>query len=387
MNSMVAQVHSLPGLIRELVPVLDDTVRKTLDHKLCLSVKRLYVTGCGDSHHASLGSELAFETLAGRPTEPTSALQFARYAAGYLPPTGPGTNLVIGVSVSGEVARTTEAIMLARQAGATTLALTGTTGSRLAEAAELVIPSSTPPFPEPPGVHTPRVRSYLASQLALLLIAVRIGEVRGHLDWGAATAMRRDILALADAAQETVAACDQAARSLAEEWRETGEFVFAGGGPNYATALFSAAKVLEASGDPAVGQDTEEWAHLQFFARATSTPTFFITAGGRDLSRATEVAIAAQAIGRRVVAVAPASVTTLREVASRILPLAERVSEMFSPLIAAIPGALFAAYRAEVLGEPFFRPSGGGREPGLSRVRTSETWDTWHVPVDRLDRR
>jgi glucosamine--fructose-6-phosphate aminotransferase (isomerizing) len=387
MNPMIAQVHSLPGLIRELIPVLDDTVRKTLDHELCLSVKRLYVTGCGDSHHASLGSELAFETIAGRPAEPMSALQFARYAAGHLPPTGPGTNLVIGVSVSGEVARTTEALRLARQAGAGTLAVTATTGSRLAETAELVIRSSTPPFPEPPGAHTPGVRSYLASQLALLLIAVRIGEVRGHLDWAAATARRRDILALSEAAQETVLACDQAARALAEEWRDADAFVFVGGGPNYATALFSAAKVLEASGDAAVGQDTEEWAHLHFFARARSTPTFFITAGERDLSRAIEVAAAARTIGRRVVAVAPPSVAALREVASRILPLADGVPEMLSPVIASIPGALFAAYRSEVLGEVFFRPTGDGREPGLSRVRTSQMWDAWHVPLDRLDRR
>jgi glutamine---fructose-6-phosphate transaminase (isomerizing) len=375
MNSMVAQVHSLPALIRELVPALDDTVRKTLDHKLCLSVKRLYVTGCGDSHHASLGSELACEALAGRPTEPMSALQFARYAAGYLPPTGPGTNLVIGVSVSGEVARTTEALRLAQQAGATTLALTATPGSRLAGAAELVVASATPSFPDPPGVPTPQVRSYLGSQLALLLTAVRIGEVRGHLDWGAAIAARREILALADSAQRTLDGCDRGAQALAEEWRDATEFVFVGGGPNYATALFCAAKVLEASGDGAVGQDTEEWAHLQFHARARATPTFFITAGERDLSRAAETAAAAQAIGRRVVAVAPASASRLREVAPRLLPLAEGVPEMFSPVVAAIPGALFAAYRAEVLGEPFFRPSGGGRAPGINRVRTSETWD------------
>jgi glucosamine--fructose-6-phosphate aminotransferase (isomerizing) len=375
MNSMVAQVRSLPALIRELVPVLDDTVRKTLDHKLCLSVKRLYVTGCGDSHHAALAAELGFEALAGRPTEPMSALQFARYAAGYLPPTGPGTNLVIGVSVSGEVARTTEALRLARQAGARTLALTATPGSRVAEAAELVVLSTTPPFPDPPGVSTPGVRSYLANQLGLLLTAVRIGEVRGHLDWGAATAVRREILALADAAQRTVEACDQEASALAEEWQDAAEFVFVGGGPNYGTALFCAAKVLEASGDGAVGQDTEEWAHLQFFARTTATPTFFITAGGRDLSRATESALAAKAIGRRVVALAPASASALREVVPRLLPLAEGVPEVFSPLLAAIPGALFAAYRAEVLREPFFRPAGGGRASGINRVRTSEMWD------------
>jgi glucosamine--fructose-6-phosphate aminotransferase (isomerizing) len=375
MNSMVAQVRSLPALIREMVPVLDDTVRKTLDHKLCLSVKRVYVTGCGDSHHAALASELAFESLAGRPTEPMSALQFARYAAGYLPPTGPGTNLVIGVSVSGEVARTTEALRLARQAGATTVALTAAPDSRLAETADLVVPSTTPPFPDPAGVHTPRVRSYLASQLGLLLAAVRIGEVRGQLDWGAATAVRRDILALADAAQRTVDACDQDAFAMAREWRDATEFVFVGGGPNYGTALFSAAKVLEASGDGAVGQDTEEWAHLQYFARAMATPTFFINAGGRDLSRAAEAAVAAKAIGRRVVAVAPASASALCEVVTHVLPLAEGVAEVFSPLLAAIPGELFAAYRAEVLGEPFFRPADGARLPGINRVRTSETWD------------
>jgi glutamine---fructose-6-phosphate transaminase (isomerizing) len=375
MNAMVAQVRSLPALIREMVPVLDDAVRKTLDHKLCLSVKRVYVTGCGDSHHAALASELAFETLAARPTEPMSALQFARYAAAYLPPTGPGTNLVIGVSVSGEVARTTEALRLARQAGASTLALTATPGSRLAAAAELVVLSTTPPFPDPPGEHVPGVRSYLANQLGLLLTAVRIGEVRGHLNWGAATAARRDILALADAAQRTVDACDRQAHALAEEWRDAADFVFVGGGPNYGTALFCAAKVLEASGDGAVGQDTEEWAHLQYFARATATPTFFITAGERDLSRAAETAVAAKAIGRRVVAVAPGSAATLRDVAARMLPLAEGVPEMFSPLVAAMPGELFAAYRAEILGEPFFRRADGVRTPGINRVRTSAMRD------------
>jgi glutamine---fructose-6-phosphate transaminase (isomerizing) len=375
MNAMVAQVRSLPTLIREMVPALDDRVRKTLDHKLCLSVKRVYVTGCGDSHHAALASELALETLAGRPAAPMSALQFARYAVGSLPPTGPGTNLVIGVSVSGEVARTTEALRLARQAGATTVALTATPGSRAAEAAELVVPSTAPPFPDPPDAHVPGVRSYLASQLGLLLTAVRLGEVRGHLNWGAATAMRRDLLALGDAAHWTVDACDREAQALAEEWRDATDFVFVGGGPNYGTALFSAAKVLEASGDGAVGQDTEEWAHLQYFARTQATPTFFISAGGRDLSRSVETAAAATAIGRRGVAVAPGSAATLREVTARTLPLAEGVPEMLSPVLAAIPGALFAAYRAEVLGESYFRRAGGGRTPGINRVRTSAMWD------------
>ena len=49
---------------------------------------------------------------------------------------------------------------------------------------------------------------------------------------------------------------------------------------------------------------------------------------------------------------------------------------MFSPLVACIPGMLFAAHRADVMGEPFFRAFGGGRDVsgggGISRIRTSE---------------
>ncbi len=53
---------------------------------------------------------------------------------------------------------------------------------------------------------------------------------------------------------------------------------------------------------------------------------------------------------------------------------------MFSPLVATIPGELFAAYRAEAIGEPFFRSFGGGRSQsgggGISRIRTSELLGT-----------
>ena len=152
-----------------------------------------------------------------------------------------------------------------------------------------------------------------------------------------------------------------------------------GGGPNYGTALFSAAKVLEASGDPALGQETEEWAHLQYFARTVATPTFVITAGERDLTRAEEVTVAAGTIGRRIAVICPSSAVELVGAATHQLLLPNGVREIFSPVIAVIPGELFAAYRADRLGEPYFRAFGGGRSQaeggGISRIRTSAMWE------------
>jgi glucosamine--fructose-6-phosphate aminotransferase (isomerizing) len=66
------------------------------------------------------------------------------------------------------------------------------------------------------------------------------------------------------------------------------------------------------------------------------------------------------------------------------LSLAEQVGELFSPVVSAIPAMLFAAYRAEVIGEPYFRNFEGGRNKegggGISRIRTSQT-----LGLDLLD--
>ena len=383
MNSMIAQIRSLPALIREAFGPFDEAVRSTLDRPTCQAMQRLVVTGCGDSHHAALTTELAFEALAGLPTEPMTALQCARYGVGFLPEAG--GNVVVGMSVSGEVTRTIEALTLARQAGATTIVLTATPGSRIGRVADRIVLTQTAPFPDPPGTVTPGMRSYVANQLGLLLMAAHIGAMRDRLSASEADALRLEIRALADAADAIIEASDAPARELAEAWADAQDFVFCGGGPNYGSALFSAAKVLEASGDPALGQDMEEWAHLQYFARLAATPTFLISAGDRDLSRATEVAVAAKTIGRRAVAVCPPDAARLVAAVNTTLPLVKGVREMFTPLVAFIPCALFAAYRAEVIGETFFRGFGAGRSleggGGISRIRTSELWTEAPAPV------
>lgn len=380
MNSMINQVKSLPKLLEDVFAALDDKARASLTPDLILSLKRITITGCGDSHHAGLTTKLAFEKLAGVPTTVATSLQFARYEAGFLPQTGPKTNLVIGISVSGSVARTFEALKMAQEAGATTLALTATPDSRVAGAGEILFQVPNPPFEIPEGEVSPGVRSYFVNQVALLLMAIRIGEVRGHINSKQAGDYRDEIKSLAGVIEALIENHDGAIKDLAENWQDAQAFVFVGGGPNFGTALFSAAKLLEASGDSALGQDTEEWGHLQYFAYSPQTPTFLITAGQRDKSRMEEVAVAAKQIGRRVAVICPDDADALiqhADVAITFSPL----PEMFSGLVTQVPGELFAAYRAEVIDETFFRGFTGGRSieegGGISRIRTSEVWESW----------
>ncbi|MCB8926493.1 MAG: SIS domain-containing protein [Ardenticatenaceae bacterium] len=375
------QVDTLPDLVLAMIDELVTAVRHTITPSLSQKIERVFTTGCGDSYFAPLNAELAFEQLAGLPCEPMTAMQFARYAVGFLPETGRGSNLVLAVSVSGAVSRTVEAMALARQAGATAVALTGNPEGPLGQAAEFVLETAVPPLPaELQGLIVPGTRSYVASQLALYLCAIQLGEHRGHLPKATANKLRRELAHMAELMAHTIALSDKTTRQATEAWHDADQFVFCGAGPNLGTAQFSAAKILEASGDTAVAQDTEEWAHLQYFGRQVATPTVFIGAGGWDEGRALELVTAAKAIGRRVAAIAPrGSALAAHPELDFVWETAVPTRECFSPLLTCLPGTLFAAYRAQLLDEPYFRGFGGGRSVegggGISRIRSSEEID------------
>jgi glutamine---fructose-6-phosphate transaminase (isomerizing) len=372
MNLFREHILSLPTLIEEVFPLFKAEADRVFDETLCQPLMRLYTVGCGDSHHACEATELAFELLGGVPTEPMMAMQFARYAMSPALTPGPSPvgegSAVIGVSVSGGVTRTIEGVMRAAQRGMTTLAITSANTTPIAKAAQHVLTTRVPDVPNAQGVQVPGSRSFFASLVMLYLSAIRLGEVRGHLSTTQAEGWRNKLMGCADAIRETVRLSDAAAKDLAEQTLDATEFVFCGSGPNRASALFSAAKVLEASGDPALAQDVEEWAHLQYFAKTANTPTFLISAGERDASRAEEIGVAMRTIGRRVIYVMPKAPGTLLRYAP--------CDEIFAPLVATIPTMLFASYRAELKGEPYFRNFGGGRSiengGGISRIRTSE---------------
>ncbi len=379
MSPMLREIESVSDLIRQEFGVFETRVEEAIPADAARQVQRIFLTGCGDSHHAAVAVELAFQTLAGVDARALTAMHCARYTVPQLATTrGQGTDWVVGISASGQVARTLEALALARQAGARTLAITGTPGSPVAQAADYVLTAQVPGIGSPTELPTPGIRTYAAHLLMLYLLAIHLGEVRGHLTPAEAGTQRRALRDLAHAADQILAAAEPVIPEPVAAWMDAQEFGFLGAGPNYATALFCAAKVLEASGDTAWGQDTEEWAHLQYFGRHPHTPTVLITAGGRDRSRAAEVAAATRAIGRRLVVVAPEDAGEILRHGLFKVALPRGVPEVFSPLVLWIPGALLAAHRSLALHEPFFRAFGGGRNVeeggGASRIRTSARW-------------
>lgn len=347
---MLAQLDDLPQLTATQVEPIDREVQRVLTALPAGAVRRTITTGNGDSYYAALACELAFEQLAGLANEPLSAQRFLDYSVGLEPASEPPAALTIGVSASGGTQHVIRALAQARGQGQATLAITGAPGSAVSQAAAQTVSVAIPDMGRSPGI-----RTYQASLLGLLLLAIRLGERRGSLGEGEGQALRQEIANLSDLLAATVAACREPARQVARAFKEEPLLLFLGAGPSYGTARFAAAKVVEASGVFAAGQELEEWWHVERFAYPERMVTVLIAPPGRSHEAAVELAGSARGLGRRLVAVAQEGDEALSHHADVVFPVPGEMREAFSPLVYHCFASAFARYLAQELDRAPFR--------------------------------
>jgi glucosamine--fructose-6-phosphate aminotransferase (isomerizing) len=355
------QIASQPALLRDLVEPATRQVADALRGVQPQGWQAIYTAGCGDSFHAGLACEMAFARFCRLPVKALAAMPFARYEAARAPtPAG-----LFGISNSGEVARSIEAVALARAAGMDTVAVTGRAGSGIAREAAATVAVPVPAMGRAPGI-----RSYTVQLVSLLLCALRVGELRQVLTAADADRWRQRLAEVADCMAATLEAADLPARQAAERLGSDENWVFLGSGPSYATALFSAAKLVESCGANAWGQDVEEWGHIQFFNAQERTPTCLIVPSGRSLDRGLELLPHIKAVGRHTLAVAYGEPASLPLAVDTFLPVPNPVPELFTPLVYCLAGELLAYHLAEVRCSRFFQPTGGVSGAG-DRLRES----------------
>ena len=320
------------------------------------AVRKVVLFGSGDSHHAALGLEMIFRALAKRQVQAGSSMNISRYLVPNFGETSQDT-LLVGFSSSGEVARTIEALEMGNEIGAQTLAITSNVKSTLAETASIVLPVDLPDFPSGPGL-----LSYLGSMLMGYALAARL------CDDDSAQHLSNVLERLPVILERWMPDQLESGRRFANEV-EDGTCVMVGGGPAFTSALFGAAKVIEAAGERAWAQELEEWTHLEYFCEPADMTTWILKADGRCRSREEEVINAMRTIGRNLA-------VSSWDGGEGWHPL---LRESLSPLALWVAPTAYAAERSKLLDEVPFRGFGGGRDPkeggGASRICSSQRQD------------
>lgn len=337
-GSMSQNIYDLPNLLKTNLLDFSERVVSALDKIKAGEVKKVFLVGDGDSYHASLGSEMTFESIAGIPCEVASGQKFLDYKAPFLLKENSDEMLVIGISASGSTKRVVHSLKAVRESGIKTLAVTSREGSSLTKTADSSIVMKIPSFPPSPGI-----RSYTASLMGLVLIAIQLGWINKRYSKNEKAEFIKELLALSDVIEATIESGENVAETAAKAFKDKDSLIFLGSGPSYGTAVFSAAKVIEACGVFSMGQDLEEWSHVEFFAYPDDMPAFIIAPSGRSFWRALETAEMTKSYGHPTIVITSPDNEEIIEYADYVFLVPGTVREEFSPFVYHI-GVDFFAY-------------------------------------------
>lgn len=358
-NPMSRQVESLPELIEQQYKDLEPKTRTVLTFQEIYNIQRIVLTGCGDSYAAAMATKHAFEMLTGIPTEVVSAIELSRFYCKKHLGVDCRNPLVIAVSNSGTGARVSEAVQRARKYGCFILGITGCEESPLGVNSDKILQLDIPTFEGAPGT-----RSYLVSVMSLLLLAIRFGEVRHQYSMTQAERYRDDIKMQGKALKKLLPKMEETVANTAEQWKDFPCYDFIGAGFDYATAWFGQAKILEATGKFVMHINTEEWFHLNFFAREAKKLGTVVIANTTNPahSRSKELVKYANVLHRPLLVITDGDASDFDEEEATYIKVPKTNYSITMPLTQFAPVCLLASYLSEILGETYGRGCEGDWE-------------------------
>jgi glutamine---fructose-6-phosphate transaminase (isomerizing) len=294
----------------------------------------IVVTGCGDSYYAGLAMRPALEQLGGVPTVIMPSMEAATFRSLLMT----DRCLLVGVSVSGKVERTIEAVAAHRKRGGMTIAITALPDNALAEEADFLLTTGLRGTPGP----VPGTANYLGSLLGLVALSWQLASRRR----ATVSFSDDDVIKMVEQIDTGFVQGTQRSNAL----RQFAPPFFAlGTGPDLGAASYGVAKFLEAAATVGVAQDLEEWAHEQYFATREGSTVFVISTTSATNSRALRVAHSVSVVGGTPVMIGLRSDS--RSAVNLQLP---STPEILAPLVSWVPLAALALRYAQVAGRfPF----------------------------------
>ena len=213
-------------------------------------VERVVILACGTSWHSGLVGKFLIESLARLPVDVDYGSEYR-----YRDPIVPGGTLAIVITQSGETADTLAALREAKRKGARSIAICNVVGSMATRETEGTVLTHAGP-----EIGVASTKAFTSQLVALHLLAIHLGQVRGTLTPDAA---RPHIEALnqVPVLLEHTLKCEPLVESIAREFYERSDFLYLGRGINYPIALEGALKLKEISYIHAEGYPAGEMKH------------------------------------------------------------------------------------------------------------------------------
>jgi glucosamine--fructose-6-phosphate aminotransferase (isomerizing) len=335
---MLKEIHEQADAVAETIA--DRTVRLdgvdlddegALDEEILRDVNRIIVVACGTSYHAGLIGRYAIEEWARIPVEMDIASEY-RYRN---PVVGPG-DLVIGITQSGETADTLAAMRIARERGATVLALTNIMGSQATRDADGVLYTRA-------GLEVcvAATKTFTCQVVVMHLLALKLAELRGTLPAERRAEIIADLKRIPHSIEELLENVDAQVNEIADAHWDKGFFLYLGRHVGLPVALEGALKLKEISYISTDAYAAGEMKHGPIALLDESTPVVTVATDSPVLDKVVSNMQEVRARGAHVIAVATEGNQMIGEHAESVVRIPS-TDWMLQPLLAVIPLQLLA---------------------------------------------
>lgn len=349
---MHKEIHEQPDAMRNTLRGRIDRARKTvvlggLTHELERRIadsRKIVLCGCGTALYAAMAGKLFLERLARIPVEVEAASEYR-----YREPLLGGGDVLIGISQSGETADTQGALQLGQERGALLLGITNREGSSISRQVSAGFYLHV--GPERAVAST---KAFVGQVVVLMLLALRLAEVRGTVAIERRGALLRALTELPMQLEE-VLALEERIRQIAGEYRNVKRIICIGRGYGVPLAYEGALKLREVSYLDAEGYPAGELKHGPLALVEEGVPV--IATVLRDslqekmLSNIAEV----DSRGGHVIAIATRGDSRVLEHATQVLELPDAPEELL-PMLAAPVYQLFAYHLGVLRGNDVDQP-------------------------------
>ncbi len=300
-----------------------------LDEALLRDVDRIVIVAAGTSFNAGLIGRYAIEEWARVPVDMDIASEFR-----YRNPIFRERDLVIGITQSGETADTLAAMRVAREAGATVLAITNVMGSQVTRDADGVLYTRA-------GleVSVAATKTFVCQVVVLYLLALRLAELRGEMEPARLTELVTEIKRLPHLIDELLESVDLSA--IAEAHYQQNFFLYLGRHAGRAVALEGALKLKEISYIATDAYAAGEMKHGPIALLDESTPVVCIATDSPILDKMISNIQEVRARGAHVIAIATEGNEEIAVHAEEVVRI-PKTDWMLQPLLAVIPLQLLA---------------------------------------------
>ncbi len=337
-NRLLFEVHEQPRVLEGLLNSARGSVEALAAEIRRRDISQVVIAARGTSDNAATYAKYLLGIAHGLPVTLAAPSLYTLYDS---PITLRDNSLVLGISQSGMSPDIVAVLESARSQGALTAALVNAPGSRLAEAAEWVIPLGAG---EERSVAA--TKSYTAELLVLAMLATALASDAGRWE---------DLAGVPRAVEDALTLEDVIARR-AERYRYMEHCAVISRGYNYATALETALKLKELTYTGTTPYSAADFLHGPVAVVRDGYPIIVIASQGKAFAGLSEFVAEMQERRAEIVLVTDSEELARSAALPLVLPTA--LPEWLSPIPAIIPGQLLGYYVAVARGLDPERPRG-----------------------------